>query len=75
VSRLIAWLGRVVFVLGVVVALGFGLQQAVASGSAVLEDCDQYCPNDTECAKCCLRAGGSGGECVGPGKLWCMCIG
>jgi len=75
-SRLIVWLGRVVFVLGVVVALGFGLQQAVASDNAVFEDCNQYCPHDEEeCAACCVRAGGTGGECWGPPSFpTCICI-
>jgi hypothetical protein len=75
-SRLIAWLGRIVFVLGVVVALGFGAHQGVAFHSPILlEDCDVYCPDDQECAVCCIRAGGIGGECPGlpPADTVCIC--
>lgn len=64
-SRLIAWAGRIAFGAGIVLALGFGGQQALASSSAV--DCP-FCDTDKDCWECCPE----GGDCVQ--NFVCVCL-
>lgn len=75
-QKLPTWIGRAVFVFGLVVSLGFGAQQALASGpgSSMLA-CDGYCPEDEQgCSDCCQQMGASGGQCVGDLKQECACL-
>jgi|GEM_PF-2947372 len=51
--RMIASAGRVAFGAGVVLALGFGGQQAFASADTE-EDC-QPCYSQEECVTCCIN--------------------
>ena len=62
---IISWAGRVVFGAAIVLALGFGGQQAFASSSAV--DCP-FCDTSDDCFECCEL----GGDCVQ--NFVCVCL-
>ena len=64
--RTINWVGRIVFGAGVVIALGFGAQQALASSSLV--DCP-YCDTNDDCDVCCYP---ETGDCVQ--NFVCVCL-
>jgi len=51
VSKLLDRIGRAAFVLGVVVALGFGAQTAVAASQT--RDCQCVPPDNQTCITCC----------------------
>jgi len=50
-AKVLDCIGRAVFVLGVVAALGFGAQTAVAASRT--RDCQCVPPDDAFCRKCC----------------------
>lgn len=64
--NVIAWAGRLVFGAAIVLALGFGGQQAFGSSSAV--DCP-YCDTYEDCYECC---GDLGGDCIN--NFVCVCL-
>lgn len=58
-----------------VVALGFGAQQALGSQSGA-GLCEGTCPDEDLCAQCCIAHNGSGGQCWNPPTYdVCICIG
>ena len=69
-KKLTAWVGRMMFGTGIVIALGFGAQQAFSSSA--VEDC-QPCQSTPECCQCCVEEmGAEDGICFPPA---CFCIG
>lgn len=67
-------IARLLFGLAVALALGVGLQQALASATESRSGlCEGTCPNVDRCILCCIDAGGTGGACVGPGQSVCIC--
>ncbi len=66
---------RGAFALSLMVALGFGVQQALGSQSAA-GLCEGTCPDRLACQLCCIQHGGLDGQCVNPPtNNVCLCIG
>lgn len=69
---ILAAFGRILFALGIVASLAFGVHEAAGLGPDRSFLCEGTCPNQQACELCCIDAGGSGGACVNPED--CICI-
>ena len=54
-SKVLGHIGRAAFILGVVAALGFGAQTAVAAGRTL--QCECVPPDNEFCEECCQALG------------------
>lgn len=75
-GKLIERVWHGLFAAALMVALGFGVQQALASESSRAMLCEGTCQiSEDHCVFCCIDHNGSGGQCVGPGQTICLCEG